>query len=116
LSLRTTNAYGDISINDDVVAAVAGRIAMECYGVVELVPKKLSDAFADLFRKSNVGRGVKITSKGDRVIIDLYAVFKFGMSIKAVADSLKSSVKYGVEHFSSMIVDKVNVHIVGVRL
>lgn len=116
MSLWTANAYGNISVTDEVVASIAGRVAMECYGVVELAPRRFSDALADLFKKNNYGSGVKIISKGDRVVIDLYVIFKFGMSIKAVAESLRSSVKYRVEYFTSMIVESVNIHVVGVRI
>ena len=92
------------------------RLAMECYGVVDLTPRKFSDTLADLFKRNSDGRGVKVVSKGDRVYIDIFVVFKFGMSISAVADSLKSTVKYGVENFTGMIVDTVNVHVEGVSL
>ena len=41
---------------------------------------------------------------------------KYGVSISAVSESLKKSVKYSVENFTGMIVDSVNVHVVGVRV
>ncbi|MBR3864468.1 MAG: Asp23/Gls24 family envelope stress response protein, partial [Clostridia bacterium] len=37
-------------------------------------------------------------------------------SISAVADSLKQAVNYKVEKFTGMLVDTVNVNIVGVKL
>ena len=40
----------------------------------------------------------------------------YGVSINAVAESLKESVKYKVEKFTGMIVDTVNVNIIGVKL
>ena len=43
-------------------------------------------------------------------------IIKFGVSISAVADSLKKAVKYKVEQFTGMIVDTVNVNIIGVKL
>lgn len=116
MALITSNAYGNIIVTDDVVASIASKLAMECYGVVDLTPRKFSDTFADLFKKTSDGRGVKVVSKGDRVFIDVYVIFKFGMSISAVADSLKSTIKYGVENFTGMIVDTVNVHVEGVNL
>ena len=39
-----------------------------------------------------------------------------GVNINAVADSLKKSVKYGLEQFTGMIIDSVNVNVVGVRV
>ncbi len=116
MPLITSNAYGKISVTDEVVASIAGRLAMECYGVTQLVPRKLTDTLADIFKHTSEGRGVRIVSKGDRVYIDLYVIFKMGTSLNAVADSLKSSIKYGVENFTGMIVETVNVHIMGVSL
>lgn len=59
---------------------------------------------------------MKVTTSGDRIYIDVYVIIKFGVSINAVAESLKESVKYRVEKFTGMIVDTVNVNIIGVRL
>ena len=115
MSLRTKNTYGEITITDEAVANVAGRLALDCYGVVDKVPRKFSDALADLFRRSR-GRGVKVVTKENRIYVDIYVVFRFGLSISAVAESLKSTIKYGLEEFSGMVVDSVNVHVVGVEL
>ena len=38
------------------------------------------------------------------------------MSINAVVDALKESVKYRVEKFTGMIVDTIDVNVLGVRL
>ena len=48
--------------------------------------------------------------------IDVYVIIKFGVSINAVAESLKEGIKYRVEKFTGMIVDTVNVNIIGVKL
>ncbi|MBO7736658.1 MAG: Asp23/Gls24 family envelope stress response protein, partial [Clostridia bacterium] len=61
-------------------------------------------------------RGVRVTSSGNRIYIDVYVVVKYGVSINAVAESLKETVKYKVEYFTGMIVDTVNVNVIGVKL
>lgn len=116
MSVKTSNAFGDISIKNDAIAIVAGYTALECYGVVDLVARKVSDSFNELFKKQALSRGVKITSNKNRIIVDLNVILKYGVSINAVADSLKSSVKYNVEKFTGMIVDAVNVKVIGVRV
>ncbi|MCI8434861.1 MAG: Asp23/Gls24 family envelope stress response protein [Clostridia bacterium] len=116
MSVNTANAYGRITVTDDAIAQVAGYTALECYGIVDLVSRKLSDSLADLFRKQRVSRGVKVVTNGDRIFIDLYVIIKYGVSIEAVAESLKKSVKYDVEKFTSMVVDTVNVNVVGVKV
>ena len=39
MSVKTSNAFGDITINNDAIAVVAGYNALECYGVVDLVAR-----------------------------------------------------------------------------
>ena len=50
------------------------------------------------------------------IFIDINVVIKYGVSINAVAESLKEGVKYKVERFTGMIVDTVDVNIIGVKL
>ncbi len=116
MSVKTSNAFGDISIIDDAIAVVAGYTALDCYGVVDLVSRKATDSFKELFKKQALSRGVKITSYKNHITIDLNVILKYGISISAVADSLKSSVKYNVEKFTGMIVDAVNIKVIGVRV
>ncbi len=116
MSVNTANAYGRITVTDEAIAQVAGRIALDCYGIVDLVSKRLSDSIADLIKKQRASRGVKVISNGDRILIDLYVIVKYGVSIDAVAESLKKTVKYGVERFTGMVVDSVNVNVVGIKV
>ena len=57
-----------------------------------------------------------MTTSGNRIYVDVYVVFKYGVSIAAVAESLKEAIKYKVEGFTGMIVDTVNVNVIGVKL
>lgn len=116
MSVHTTNAYGKISITDEAIAQVAGYTALDCYGIVDLVPKSLSDSISELFRKHSPSRGIKVITNGDRIFIDLYVILKYGVSIEAVAESIKKSVKYHVEQFTGMVVDSLNVNVVGIKV
>lgn len=116
MPVNTANSYGKMFINNEAISVVAGYSALECYGVVDLVSKKLSDNFAELFKKQPLTKGVKILTVDNRIYIDLYVILKYGVSISAVAESLKRSVKYSVEDFTGMIVDSVNVNVIGVRV
>lgn len=116
MSVNTVNAYGRITVTEEAIAEVAGSSALECYGIVDLVPKKLSDSVSELLRKKKVSRGVRVLTNGDRIFIDLYVVMKYGVSIDAVAQTLKKTVKYDVERFTGMVVDTVNVNVIGIRV
>ncbi|GHV00945.1 alkaline-shock protein [Clostridia bacterium] len=116
MAFNTTNAYGRISITEEAVAQVAGYSALECYGIVDLVAKSFSDNMAELFKKHKNSRGVKVMTNGDKIVIDLWVDMKYSVSLQAVAEALKKSVRYGVERFTGMIVGEVNVNVVGVKL
>ena len=116
MTIDTKNYYGRITISDNSIAVVAGYAALDCYGVVDLVPNSLKDNLSELFKKQPYSKGVKISTLDSRIFIDIYCIFKYGVSVSAVAESLKSAVKYSVENFTGMIVDTVNVHVVGVRV
>lgn len=116
MTVDTNNYYGKISISSEAIAVVAGFTALDCYGVVDLVSRSIKDNIAELVKRTRYSKGVKITTVENRIIIDIYCILKYGVSISAVAESLKKSVKYSVENFTGMIVDTVNVHVVGVRV
>ncbi len=116
MAVKTSNAYGNITISNDAIATVTGYIARDCYGVVDLVSQKLTDSFSSLFKKQTISKGIKILTVNNRIYVDLYVILKYGVSIGAVADSLKKSIKYGLEQFTGMIIDSVNVNVVGVRV
>lgn len=115
MSVNTSNVYGKISISDLAIAKVAANAALECYGIVDTVSRRFTDTMSELLKKQ-AGKGVKVVTSGDRIFIDVYVIIKYGVSINAVAESLKEGIKYKVEKFTGMIVDTVNVNIIGVKL
>ncbi len=116
MSVNTNNAYGKISISDLAIAKVASHTAMESYGIVEMVSRRFTDSLSVLFKKESGGKGIKITTAENRIYVDVYVIMKYGISINAVAESLKEAIKYKVEGFTGMIVDTVNVNVIGVKL
>ena len=116
MSVNTSNAYGKISISDLAIAKVASHTAMESYGIVEMVSRRFTDSLAELLKKDTGGKGIKVTTHGNRIYVDVYVIVKYGVSINAVAESLKEAIKYKVESFTGMIVATVNVNVIGVKL
>ena len=113
MSVTTNNAYGKISISDLSIAKVAFHTAMESYGIV-MVTRRFSES--GITKKEDINKGINVTTYLNRIYVDLYVIIKYGVSINAVAESLKEAVKYKVEAFTGMIVDTVNVNVVGVKL
>ena len=81
-----------------------------------MVSRRFTDSLSLLLKKGDGGRGIKVTTSGNRIYVDVYVIMKYGVSINAVAESLKEAIKYKVEVFTGMIVDTVNVNVLGVKL
>jgi uncharacterized alkaline shock family protein YloU len=114
MSVKTNNIYGKIIISDKTIERFVSHVAMDCYGIVEFSSKNLIDSIISFFKFGSRVKGVKVNSSGDRIYIDLSVIVKYGISIKAVVEALKESVKYKVERFTGMLVDTINVNVMGV--
>lgn len=115
MKLTTFNSFGKISISNKAIAKVASFSALDCYGVVDLISPFFASKLCSL-RRNGPDKGVVINNIENDMIIHVYAVFKYGVAIAAVSESIKKSIKYNVECFTGMIVREVNVHVVGVRV
>lgn len=117
MAVSTNNAYGVISTSDLAIARVVAHTAAESYGIVAVSSdRRLSKNLSKMVKKEEWGRGVKVTITANRIYVDVSVVIKYGVSIEAVAESLKEAVKYKVEAFTGMIVNVVNVNVIGVTL
>ena len=113
---KLSNNLGEIFISDDVLAIIAGLATIECYGLVGMASKNAKDGLVELLRRDNLNKGVKITTEGEDIIVDLFVIVKFGTRISTVADNIISKVKYTLESITGLKVKKVNLNIQGVRI
>ena len=115
MSVKTNNIYGKIVISDSTITKFVSNVAMDCYGIVELAPRNALDSVFSFLKLGTKAKGVKVHSSGDRIFIDMAIIVKYGISIKAVVEAIKESIKYKVERFTGMLVDTINVKVVGVK-
>ncbi len=109
------NEYGQIAINDEVIARIAGMAALESYGIVAMVSRSIvKDSIVQLLGKDNVAKGIRIESDEEGLIINLYAIFAYGVRVSEVATNVMSKVKYILESIVGVKVKSVNIHVEGV--
>ncbi len=107
---------GDVYIDLDVIANYAGAAATECFGVVGMAAVSMKDGLSKLLRRDSLKHGVRVRLTDNRITIDLHIIVSFGISIQAVCKNLYENVKYRVEDFSGLNVEKLNIHVDGVRV
>ena len=112
-----TTELGLITIEPEVVAQYAGSVAVECFGIVGMAAVSVKDGIVKLLKKESLTHGIKVeVSKDNKFIIDFHVIVSYGVNISAVCENLVSNVKYKVEEFTSMKVDKINIFVEGVRV
>ena len=107
---------GNVIIDTEVIAKYAGSAAVECFGVVGMAAVNVKDGIAKLLRRESLNRGVNITVNDNKITVDFHIIVSYGVSISAVADNLVSNVRYKIEEFSGLPVEKINIYVEGVRV
>ena len=107
---------GNVVIENDVIAKYAGSAAVECFGVVGMAAVNVKDGLAKLLRRESLNRGVNVTVEDNKITVDFHIIVSYGVSISAVADNLVSNVRYKIEEFSGLPVEKINIYVEGVRV
>ena len=106
---------GIITIDPEVIAKYAGSVAVECFGIVGMAAVSMKDGLVKLLKKESLTKGIQVgISDENKITLNFHVVVAYGVSISAVTDNLISNVKYKVEEFTGMSVDKINIYIEGV--
>lgn len=104
---RMNTGLGEIVINPDVIALYGSIAAVECFGIVGMATgkherwtgqtsEKRESATTELMCRF---RKIKFPS-------DFHVIVSYGVSISAVTDNLINNVKYKVEEFTGMEIEK----------
>ncbi len=113
---RINNKLGEIQISSDVIAMYAGMTAVECFGIVGMAAVSMKDGLVKLLKRESLAHGINVEVEDNRFTIDFHVIVAYGVSICAVSDNLMATVKYKVEEFTGMSVEKINVFVEGVRV
>ena len=105
---------GEISVNSEVIATYAGSVAVECFGIVGMAAVNARDGLVKLLKKDSMSHGISVSINDNKVSLDFHIIIAYGVSISTVADNLMETVKYKVEAFTGMEVEKINIFVEGV--
>lgn len=117
--MRTSSVnthMGNIAIDDEVIAQYAGSVAMECFGIVGMAGVNVKDGLVKLLKMDSMTRGIQIQHSGNKLTIDFHVIVAYGVGILTVADNLISNVKYKVEEFTGIEIEKIQIYVESVRV
>jgi uncharacterized alkaline shock family protein YloU len=108
---------GKVVIDNDVIAAYAGSVAVECFGIVGMAAVNMKDGLVKLLKRDYLSKGITVeTTDENQVTLDFHVIVAYGVSIKTVCDNLMETVKYKVEEYTGLSVKEIHVHVEGVRV
>ena len=113
----TMNTHlGNIVIDNEVIAQYAGSVAMESFGIVGMAGVNVKDGIVWLLGLDSMTRGISVTVNNNKLTLDFHVIIAYGVNILTVSDNLISSVKYKVEEFTGIEVEKINIFVEGVKV
>lgn len=112
-SSREVSTIGEVMIADDVIATIAGLAATEVEGVSAMQGNLTNELVGKLGMK-NLTKGVGIKINGESVSVELSIQMRYGYSIPKTCKAIQERVKNAIENMVGLLVEVVNVHIVGV--
>ncbi len=107
---------GEIDIDVDVIAKYAGSCAIECFGVVGMASISVKDGLAKLLKFENLSGGIEVKVVENRINLDLHIIVSYGVNIPSVCENIVENVKYKVEKFTGLEVNKIDIYVEGVRV
>ena len=108
--------YGKVLIDTDVIAIYAGSVAVECFGIVGMAAVNVKDGLVKLLKRDYLNHGINVSLKDNKIRLDFHVIVSYGVSISTVSDNLISTVKYQVEEFTGMKIEKINIFVEGVKV
>ena len=113
---RINNKLGEIQISSDVIAMYAGMTAVECFGIIGMAAISMKDGLVKLLRIDSLKHGISVKITDDNKIrLNFHVIVAYGVNISTIADNLVNNVKYKVEAFTGMEIEKINIMVEGVR-
>lgn len=107
---------GEIAIDNAVLEKYAGSSAVECFGVVGMASVSVKDGIAKLLKRESLSHGVGVKIENNKISIELHVIVSYGVNISSVCENLICNVKYKIEEFTGMEVEKITVYVEGVRV
>ena len=109
---------GIITVNPEVIAKYAGSVAVECFGIVGMAAVNMKDGLVRLLKRESLTHGIQVEISEDNILTLNFHVIVciWGEYSCLFLITLMNNVKYKVEEFTGMTVDKINIFVEGVRV
>lgn len=107
---KTTSSNEKLTVDNEVIAKIAGRAARNAAGLEEM-SGRVADNIADFFGSNNYAKGVGIEVENEEATINLEIITQYGVEIPLLAEKIRNNVRSDVERQTGLKVVAVNVRV-----
>lgn len=115
LNVSEDTSLGKVEIAPEVIEVIAGIAAAEVDGLFAM-RGNFASGVVEKFGKKSHSKGVKVELTDNGILIDLFVVLNFGVSIPEVAQNLQSNIRQTLKSMTALEIDEINVHVVGIQM
>ncbi len=109
------DSLGKVEIAPEVIEVITGLAASEIDGLYAM-RGNFASGVAERFGKKAHSKGVKVELTENGIVIDLYVILQFGVSIPHVAQLLQTNIRQTLKNMTALEIDEINVHVVGIQM
>lgn len=113
LDMGQETNLGKVEIAPEVIEVIAGIAATEVEGVAAM-RGNFAAGVVERLGKKNHGKGVKVELTNEGIVVDVYVLMYFGVSIPSVAQRIQDNIRQALLTMTGLDLKEVNVHVVGV--
>ncbi|HLR41254.1 MAG TPA: Asp23/Gls24 family envelope stress response protein [Virgibacillus sp.] len=115
LTVSDDMGLGKVEIAPEVIEVITGIAASEVDGISSM-RGNFATGVVERFGKKSHTKGVKVELTENGVLIDLYVVLIFGVSIPKVAQQLQTNIRQTLKNMTALEIAEINVHVVGIQM
>ncbi|PAV29105.1 Asp23/Gls24 family envelope stress response protein [Virgibacillus profundi] len=115
LNVSEDTSLGKVEIAPEVIEVITGLAATEVDGLYAM-RGNFASGVVERFGKKSHSKGVKVELTDNGILIDLFVVLNFGVSIPQVAQQLQTSIRQTLKNMTALVIDEINVHVVGIQM
>ncbi|MFS0672773.1 Asp23/Gls24 family envelope stress response protein [Ornithinibacillus sp. 179-J 7C1 HS] len=115
VNMSENTGLGKVEIAPEVIEVIAGIAATEVNGLANM-RGNFATGVVEKFGKKSHSKGVKVELTENGILVDVYVVLEFGVSIPDVAQKVQANIRQTLKTMTSLDIAEVNVHVVGLQM
>lgn len=108
LNVSSDSSLGKVEIAPEVIEVIAGIATTEVEGLYAM-RGNFASGVAEKLGKKDHKKGVRVELTESGIVIDLYVILNFGVSIPKVAGEIQSNIRDSLKYMTALKIDEINV-------